>query len=118
MTVARGLVRARSDRGRPRGGGARGGRGGAGAPRGGGAGRAWGSGPARAEPGRGGVREPGPRRGKTWKDSPASGQYGYGWRGPRGGSLMRNANSKAVAEGVHTLFRFGAMGAWTDERLV
>src|SRR5262245_33180065 len=30
---------------------------------------------------------------------------------------MRNANSEAVAE-VHTLFHFGAMGAWTDERLV
>jgi RNA polymerase sigma factor (sigma-70 family) len=30
---------------------------------------------------------------------------------------MRNANSGAVAE-VHTLFHFGAMGAWTDDRLV
>ena len=64
------------------------------------------------------AREMGYRRRKSWKDSPASRQYGYGLRGPRWGSFMRNPNSEAVAEGVHTLFHFGVMGTWTDERLV
>src|SRR4051812_11735306 len=31
---------------------------------------------------------------------------------------MRNSNCESVAEGVHTLFHFGVMGTWTDERLV